>query len=114
MDSSPGSRCPLGVWGLGSTFEGVEAVRGFLEVWSSRYEEYEIETREIVDLGNGVVYSVTAHSGRPLASTGEVRMPTEVLTHSFVWEDGMITRVVSSGDTPEARAAAERLAESRR
>jgi hypothetical protein len=31
----------------------------------------------------------------------------------FVWEKGTITRVVSSGDTREARAAAERLAAER-
>jgi len=35
------------------------------------------------------------------------------MVHVFVWERCMITRVVSSGDTPEARAAAERLAEER-
>jgi len=31
----------------------------------------------------------------------------------IAWEDGMVIRVVSSGNTAEARAAAERLAESR-
>ncbi len=69
--------------------------------------------RQILDLGNGVVFSVTAHTGRPVGGAGGVRMATEVMTHSFLWEGGVITRVVSSGDTPEARAAAERLAELR-
>jgi ketosteroid isomerase-like protein len=116
VDAWTSSYAPDVVWesmGLGTTFEGLEAVRGFLEMWGSRYEEYEIEPQEILDLGHGVVFAVSDHTGHPVGSTGDVRMPTEVLTHSFVWEDGMITRVVSSGDTPEARAAAERLAESR-
>jgi ketosteroid isomerase-like protein len=104
------------VWesvGLGTSFEGLAEVRGFLEVWTGRYEEYEIEPREILDLGNGVVFAVSDHTARPVGSAGDVRLSREVLVHAFVWEDGMITRVGSSGDTAEARAAAERLAESR-
>jgi ketosteroid isomerase-like protein len=104
------------VWesvGLGTTFEGVEAVRGFLEAWAGRYEDYEIEPQEILDLGNGVVFAISHHTGHPTGSTGAVRLPREVMAHAFVWEDGIVTHVVSSGDTPESRAAAEQLAESR-
>jgi hypothetical protein len=36
------------------------------------------------------------------------------MVHVVVWEQGMVTRVVSSGDTAEARAAAERLVAERR
>jgi SnoaL-like domain len=114
VDAWIGHLAPDVVWesvGLGTSFQGVNAVRAFLENWTSRYGEYDIETREILDLGNGIVFSVTAHTGRPVGGIGDVRMPTEVLTHSFTWEDGTITRVVSSGDRPDARVAAERLAE---
>ncbi len=38
---------------------------------------------------------------------------TSFYAHVFVWEQGMVKQVVSSGDTAEARAAAERLAEER-
>jgi hypothetical protein len=48
-----------------------------------------------------------------VGSPDAIRMPRETLAHTSIWEKGAITRVVSSGDTPEARAAAERLAEER-
>jgi hypothetical protein len=35
------------------------------------------------------------------------------MVHVLVWEHGTVVRVVSSGDTPEARAAAERLTQER-
>ncbi len=101
------------VWesvGLGTSFEGVEAIRGFLEDWVGRYESYEIELDEVLDLGNGVVFIRSGQSGRPAGSPGGVRLPREVMVHVLVWEHDTVTRVVSSGDTPEARADAERLA----
>jgi hypothetical protein len=79
----------------------------------ARFEEYEIDIEEILDLGNGVVFVKSGHAGRPIGSPAHVRLPREVLVNVFVWERGLITHVVSSGHTPEARAAAERLAEER-
>ena len=43
---------------LGTSFAGVAAIRSFHEDWLRAYEEYEIQTEEILDLGNGVVLSV--------------------------------------------------------
>ncbi len=99
--------------GLGTSFKGTPAIRGFLAEWRGRYEDYEIELTEIQDLGSGVVLVKSSQSGSLLDSPNSARLPPEIMLHAFVWESGVATRIVSSGDTPEARAAAERLAEER-
>ena len=96
--------------GLGTSFQGTPAIRGFLADWRSRYQDYDIELTEAEDLGNGVVLVKSSQSGSLLGSPGSARLPPEIMLHAFVWERGVATRIVSSGDTPEARAAAERLA----
>jgi len=104
------------VWesvGLGTTFSGRDATRQFVADWLARFEDYELLAEEIADLGNGVVLAKSGHAGRPIGSPEHAWLPREVLVHSYVWEDGVITHVVSSGDTPQARAAAERLAQER-
>lgn len=104
------------VWepvGLGTTFKGLAASREFLRIWMARFADYEIDAEEILDLGHGVVFVKSGHAGRPIGSPARVRVPREVLVNVFVWEGGLITHVVSSGDTPDARAAAERLARER-
>ena len=98
---------PLG--GLG-TFEGHPAIRGFLEDWHANYEELEIAPEEILDLGNGVIFSVIAQKGRPVGSSGDVQQRQAIV---FVWVEGLFVRITHYGDIDEARAAAERLAEER-
>jgi ketosteroid isomerase-like protein len=98
---------PLG--GLG-TFEGHVAIRGFLEDWHANYEELEIAPEEILDLGNGVIFSVIAQKGRPVGSSGDVQQRQAIV---FVWVEGLFVRITHYGDIDEARAAAERLAEER-
>ena len=97
-------------WGIG-TFEGTAAVRGFFEEWIGAYEEFAIEPEEILDLGNGVIFSVFCHDARPTGSTGHVRLQQAGV---FVWAKDVIVRATSYRDIDEARAAAERLAEERR
>ncbi len=92
------------------TFQGVAAIRGFLEDWIGDYEEYEYQQEEGVDLGNGVVFVVGCVDGRPAGSTGRVQ---ERWAFTSVWAAGMIVRVTAGNDIDEARAAAERLAEER-
>jgi ketosteroid isomerase-like protein len=105
---------PDAVWevvSLGTSFEGVAAIRGFLEDWLGAYEEYEIEPEEIVDLGNGVVFVVTRLTGRPVGSDSTL---TRRRPLGFMWVDGFVVRVTAYADSiDEGRAAAERLAESR-
>ena len=95
--------------GLGA-YEGREAVRAFFEDWIGTFEEWEVELEEFCDLGNGVVFYVQVHSGRPAGGTGFLE-----LRHGYTatWADGLIEAVVVQADIDEARAAAERLAQER-
>ena len=96
--------------GLGTSFEGVAAIRGGFEDWIGAYEEFEIELEEIRDLGSGVVLAVIRQRARPAGSTAEVRMQHAWIT---VWVEGVIVRCTVYRHVHEGRAAAERLAEER-
>src|SRR5207245_2319046 len=53
---------PDAVWdsssaGLGAYFEGVTAIRSFLEEWIASFEDYEYNQEESRDLGNGVSFA---------------------------------------------------------
>jgi ketosteroid isomerase-like protein len=105
---------PDSVWdtspaGMG-TFQGLAAIRGFLEDWMAAYEEYEIDAEEILDLGNGVTFAVLNQRGRPVGSSGEVQVRSASVS---VWTKGLVERVTNYPDIDVARAAAERLAEER-
>jgi ketosteroid isomerase-like protein len=91
-------------------FEGVAAIRGFIEDWLANYEEFAATLEEVRDLGNGVTFSVIRQQGRLVGSSGHVQ-----LWHAMVnvWVDGVIARTITGPDIDEARAAAERLAEER-
>jgi ketosteroid isomerase-like protein len=104
---------PDAVWEavpLGVSFEGVAAIRGFFEDWIGSYDEFEMEPEEVLDLGNGVVFSASLQRGRPLGSTGVVQVRSGFVA---VLVGGVIVQVMVYPDIDEARAAAERLAESR-
>jgi ketosteroid isomerase-like protein len=92
--------------GLGH-FEGVSAIRGYLEDWIGAYEEQEFREWEGVHLGNGVVLVVALLDGRPVGSEARVQ---ERWAFTLVWEAGRIARVAATQDIAQARAAAERLA----
>jgi ketosteroid isomerase-like protein len=93
---------------LGTTFQGITEVRGFLEDWLGGYEEFEMEPEEIHDLGNGVAFVVVQLTGRPVGSGSRL---TRHRPLAFRWVDGLIARVTAyAGSIDEGRAAAERLA----
>jgi hypothetical protein len=96
--------------GFGTTFDGVAAIRGFWQDWFASYEEHWFGQEEILDLGNGVVFSVVVQKARLAGSSGEVRLRSGVVSE---WVDGLIVGVTLSPDIDEARVAAERLAEER-
>ena len=92
--------------------EGVTAIRGFLDDWFASYEEYVIEPKEILGLGNGVVFAITQQNGR-LAASALDTMVREVWAYRFLWLDGMLVRISAYPDIDEARAAAKRLVQER-
>ena len=96
--------------GLMITFEGRDALRGVLEDTVGSYDDLESEVEQVRDLGSGVVFAVVGQRGHLIGSTasGEGR-----LAWVYQWVDGMVARVTIYIDIDEARAAAERLAESR-
>jgi ketosteroid isomerase-like protein len=92
------------------TFEGPAAIRGLAEDVRRSYEEFHGEVEEVIDLGNGVGFSVEIYRGRPVGSSAEVRFRFATVA---IWAEGLIERTTHYNDSNEARAAAERLAESR-
>ena len=104
---------PDGVYDTGGAFgayEGPAAIRGFLEEWWGAFEELRFELEEVLDVGNGVTFSVVREDARPVGSTGRVRRRE---AYVLEWVEGMVARVTVYGDIDEARAAAERLAQER-
>ena len=92
--------------GMG-TFRGRAPVRGLLEDWNGPYEQWEIELEELLDMGNGVVFTVAMERGKPAGSTGRVQLRYAAV---MVFAEGMIARATTFPDIDKARAAAERLA----
>ena len=95
-------------WEMG-TYEGPAAIRRLFEDWIGAYEDFEIEAEELLDLGNGVAFTVLRQSGRPFGGD-RVQLHAAWVSE---WAKGMVVRVTTYRDIDEARAAAERLAEER-
>jgi hypothetical protein len=73
--------------------------------------QFEIELREVLDLGQGVVFSVTHQTARLMGSEGSVRETYAATTE--IGSEGLAARIVLALDIDEARTAAERLAQER-
>jgi ketosteroid isomerase-like protein len=93
--------------GLGE-FDGVAAVRAYLEDWIGAYDEQQFGEWDGHDLGGGVVLAVVRLDARPAGSDARVQ---ETWAFTVVWDAGMITRVIADRDLERARALARRLAE---
>ena len=114
IDTLVGFYAPNAVWdgsnvGIG-TFEGVAAIRSFIEEWWGTWGEHTIEVEEIVDVGRGVVLLSLREDGRLVGSDGHVEQKRAAVV---VWVKGIIERQTPYLDIDAARAAAERLAEER-
>jgi ketosteroid isomerase-like protein len=95
--------------GMG-TLEGVAAIRGFYEDWIGSYEEYRAEIDEFRDFGNGITLAVLNLKGRPLGSSGEVRLRYATVGTTV---ESLTVQMTNYTDIDEARAAAARLAQER-
>jgi|SRR3981081_853387 ketosteroid isomerase-like protein len=95
--------------GLG-VYEGRAAIRRFFEDWFDSYEEWAMEIETIFDLGSGVVYGVNDQQARLAGSSGTVRFRDAFVCLAV---DGLFVRFTRYPNIDEARAAAERLVESK-
>ena len=95
----------------GGPYEGRAAIRGFLDEWFGAYAELRYEVEEFVVLDDGVVLAVVKQEGRPVGVDGLVDQREGWV---ICWSaEGLLVRLSTHTDIDEARAAAERLAESR-
>ena len=96
----------------GGLYEGRAAIRGFLDDWFDSFAELRMEVEELVVLDARVLLAVVKQEGRPVGVDGQVRQREG---WAICWSaDGLLVRLTTHTDIDEARAAAERLAESRR
>ena len=98
------------VEGAMQTLEGRDAVRGWTQDWRDAFDDFELTTEEVRDLGNGVTFGVSISRGRPRGGAGWVQFRYGVVN---TWVDGLVRRSTFYLDIDEARAAAERLAQER-
>jgi ketosteroid isomerase-like protein len=104
---------PHAIWEsppLGTSFKGVAAIRSFFEDWIGTYEDFEMRSEQVLDLGADVGFAVIRQNGRPAGGTGRVQTRMAVTSQ---WADGKIVRATVDYDIDEARAAAERFAKER-
>ncbi len=95
----------------GDLFEGRAAIRGFLDEWFGSFAEVRFEVEKFVVLDDGVVLAVVNQEARPVGVDGQVHQREG---WAICWSaDGLMVRLTVHADIDEARAAAERLAESR-
>lgn len=95
--------------GIGS-FEGVAAIRDFVQSWWDTWQDHHHEVQEVLDLGHGVVFAIEREDGQLVGSDRYVEQRGGWV---FLWTEGKIRRGMGYLDIDEARAVADRLAEDR-
>jgi len=109
-DYGPDSVWDMSPMGLLS-YEGLPAIRSFIEEWLASYEEFVFVLEDAQDLGNGVTFVALRQEARPVGSSGLVQLHYGVVSE---WEGNVLMRVTNYPEIAEARVVAERLAEERR
>jgi ketosteroid isomerase-like protein len=101
---------PQAFWrGTVDDAEGVAAIRDLWVSYFSAFEELRWILDDVVDVGEGVVLVDSRQVGRLVG--GAALTERRAFVYEFV--DGRVVRATDYTDIDEARAAAERLAESR-
>jgi ketosteroid isomerase-like protein len=95
------------------TLDGSAAIQERFEEWFGAFDELEFELDEILDLGNGVIFTVVNQRARPAGAGNSGGYIQRQEAYVGVWREGMVTRVTTFLDIDQARASAERLAEER-
>ena len=95
--------------GLGA-YEGADAISAFVKEWIGAYDEWEAVMAEVLELDNGVVFTVNQQVARPTGSSVVVEARQAIVS---IVRDGEVERGASNTDRDQSRADAERLAEER-
>jgi ketosteroid isomerase-like protein len=95
--------------GIG-VYEGPAAIRELIGGWWGTFDDLRLTPEEVLDLGGGVLFASIRHDARPVGSAAQVSTRQAYVS---VFQGGKVAHVTVYGDTEEARAAAERLAEER-
>jgi ketosteroid isomerase-like protein len=91
--------------------EGRPAIRAFLDGWFGSFAELRMEGEDVVVLDNWVVLAVVKQQGRLVGVDRQLHQREGWV---ICWSaDGLLVQLTTRTDIDEARAAAERLAESR-
>jgi ketosteroid isomerase-like protein len=104
---------PDAVWDLGGMFgslDGFAAIRAFVMDYWLTWDDHHHHAEEIVDLGNGVMYTLIREHGRMKGSDAYVEASAGWVS---LLVEGRVVRATTYTDIDEARAAAERLAKER-
>src|ERR1700730_1786708 len=76
LDAAMSPLAPDAVWDLSDlgigTFEGVTAIRRFVEEWWGTWSDHLSDVQEVVHLGQGVVFLSVREDGRLKGSDGHV------------------------------------------
>jgi ketosteroid isomerase-like protein len=91
-------------------YEGVPAIREFIEGYWKTFDELRFDLEEFQDLGNCVTFAVNRQQALPVGSTAPIEARE---AHVTEWKDGFVVRITVYTDIDEGRAAAERLARER-
>jgi ketosteroid isomerase-like protein len=92
------------------TYQGIPAIREFIESYWETFDELSFELVEFVDFGNDVTLAVNIQHALPSGSNARLEARE---AHVTEWRDGLVVRITVHMDIDEARAAAERLAQER-
>jgi hypothetical protein len=106
---SPDAVYDMSPVGLG-TFEGHAAMRRSWEEWWGTFPDGTWDVEDVLSMSQGVVFVEIETQSRVPCSASTVGMGGAFV---YEWTDDKIAGVIAYRDIPEARAAAERLAEER-
>jgi hypothetical protein len=89
---------------------GSTAICGRVTEWLGAFDELEFELEEILDLGNGVTFTVVNQRGRPAGTSSSGGYIQRQEAFIAIWHEDAIRQATTFLDIEEARSAANRLA----
>ncbi len=101
---------PDAVWEGLDVAVGRARIRALWEDYARSAGDLQIDLKEVVDYGHGVLLALTSHTGHPQGSNYVVRAHE---AYVYQCSAGLIDHVNAYPDVDEGRDAAQRLAEER-